>query len=55
MLTWDVPWVQDLVRHIHNLLWLMVVLNFSDGLQCVLTGVIQVCHLLKPPMQWGVA
>ena len=37
--------VQDLVRHINNLLWLMIILNFSDGLQCVLTGVLQVALL----------
>ena len=37
--------MQELIRHIHNLLWLMIVLNFSDGLQCVLTGVLQVPFL----------
>ena len=41
--------VQELIQHIRNLLWLMIVLNFSDGLQCVLTGVLQVqCHTIIP-------
>ena len=33
--------LQELVHHIERLLWLMVILNFVDGVQAVMSGVIQ--------------